>query len=157
MSLNNIFNYEEHARQLGELNKIKSFKELAEQQKKAKSPVKKQSPLYRRDGTLTGDFYSDKPNIVKVTGRYAKKGTVLLGLSLEGKIWRFGHKLSDIHPETYISVEGGQFYRLPTTLIYDYIAEFQPAWVSAKYGIFISRAYVVEIRRLIQSSKKEII
>ena len=138
-----IHDYEEHARQQTELASIKAYKAFLEQKNKAKQ-VKK------RTGKLTGDFTTEKPNVIKILKKYNNKGTVLLGFSLDNKAWRFGHDLSKIHAKTVISVEDGAIYELPTAEIYAYINEMKPTWIKSKYGIMNSCAYQISIKALVE-------
>ncbi len=136
-----IVNYEEHARQQIELASIKAFKAFQDKKNKAKKAKKVSKKL-------TGDFTTEKPNVIKVLKKYENKGTVLLGFALDNKAWRFGHDQSKIHPKTVISVENGALYELPTALIYAYIHEMKPTWIMSKYGIFNSKAYQIQIHLL---------
>ena len=138
-----IHDYEEHARQQTELASIKAYKAFLEQKNKAKK-VKK------RTGKLTGDFTTEKPNVIKILKKYNNKGTVLIGFSLDNKAWRFGHDLSKIHAKTVISVEDGAIYELPTEEIYAYINEMKPTWIKSKYGIMNSCAYQISIKALVE-------
>jgi len=136
-----LSNYEEQIRVQRDLATVQAFKELSKKNiKKAKSGSKK----------LSGDFTTEKPNVIKVLKKYNNKGTVLLGYSLDNKAWRFGHDLSKIHAKTVITVEDGAIYELPTADIYAYIHEIKPIWISSKYGIFNSRAYQTEIHPLVE-------
>ena len=138
-----IHDYEEHARQQIELASIKAFKAYSNEKNKAKKAKK-------RSNKLTGDFNTEKPNVIKVLKRYSNKGTVLLGFALDNKAWRFGHDQSKIHIKTVISVEDGAVYELPTALIYAFIYEVKPNWIMSKYGIFNSKAYQVNIKDLVE-------
>jgi len=73
-----IHDYEEHARQQTELASIKAFKAFQDKKKEAKKAKK-------RTGKLTGDFTTDKPNVIKILKKYNNKGTVLLGYALDNK------------------------------------------------------------------------
>ena len=138
-----IHDYEEHARQQTELASIKAYKAFLEQTNKAKK-------LKQRTAKLTGEFTTEKPNVIKILKKYNNKGTVLLGFSLDNKAWRFGHDLSKIHAKTVISVEDGAIYELPTAEIYAYINEMKPTWIKSKYGIMNSCAYQISIKALVE-------
>ncbi len=136
-----IHDYEEHARRETELASIKAFKAFQDKKKKAKKAKKSSTKL-------TGDFNTEKPNVIKVLKKYENKGTVLLGFALDNKAWRFGHDQSKIHIKTVISVEDGAIYELPTALVHAFIHEMKPNWIMSKYGIFNSKAYQIQIHLL---------
>jgi hypothetical protein len=135
--LTNYNDFDDRIRVQRELATVKAFKELAKKKQGSKSKK------------LTGDFDLTKPNIIKVKKQYSNKGTVLLGVSLDRKPWRFGHSSNQIHAKTVISVEDGGIYEVPTQRIYDYINQVNPSWIISKYGIYNSKAYQIDIHDLV--------
>jgi hypothetical protein len=142
--LTNCSDFEDRIRVQRELATIKAYKEIAKKKKQQNKSKK-----------LTGDFDLTKPNIIKVKKQYSNKGTVLLGERLDNKPWRFGHSPNQIHALTVISVEGGGIYELPTQKIYAFIHEKSPNWIYAKYGIFTTKAFQIDIHDLVDYCGKE--
>ena len=110
---------------------------------------KKKKKPYPKIKKLSGDWDTTKPNILKISAKYANKGTILVGWLLDGKAWRIGHSASQIHEKTCIVIEGGALYEIPTERLFAFIHETNPSWLNAKYGIFDTKCYQIELQDLL--------
>ena len=140
--------YQEHARQQSELAGINAFKAIQAKRAKAQKAKKSKKSEWNK---LSGDFNIAKPNVLKVTARFSNKGTALFGFEQNGKEWRFGKPLSQLHPKTVITVESGAIYELPTASIYEYIKENKPIWLDGMYSpIHKTKSYQIQIHDLVE-------